>query len=532
MSDLSDVCALCKPQISAEFSVGPRTTKTISGDVLVSGSCFVADEIIFTGKGKLIFTPNIQQPNCAVVCRKLTVTGGNPPVTVNPCNPGDPGTRYNTNVITWEGRLTSAPAGPPVVPPNAAVGSSPGANGAQGSIGNTGGSGSSPGQKGREGQKGTLTVIAIEVEFATGANLVIDYAGQDGGDGGDGQNGGPGAKGSTGSDGSDASWPSSGCDTATGNGGDGGDGGNGGIGGTGGNGGNAGQIIVITTAENKAGVFSNPALVTFVTQSIGGKGGKGGHGGTAGPGGNSGKPTSDCGLGSKGDPGNSLISIVANPGAGGSAGASSSPNFDLIDGSACSNTIPRQLVLATAVPLATFIRCSSGSSNGTVSVTGQFLDQITSVTCSLSGVTATIKNSSTDTQLDLAIAIAANSATGTGDLIFHYSSPFPAQTLTGAVIVEITQATGISPNTGAKGDTITTVTITGTGFDPTAPNHNVSVSGLGVNVVNVALVDDSSMTCTFEITATAQAGARDVTVTAGPALGACQFTLVGAFTVI
>jgi hypothetical protein len=534
MSDLSNACTLCNSQINAEFVAGPRTTKTISGDVNVAGSCFVADEIIFTGKGKIIFHPNEELIHFAVICRKLIVTGGNPPVTLNPCGANDPGTKYNgTNAITWAGRLKSANPGPPVVPPNAAVGSSPGATGAAGSTGNTGAPGGQAGGA-RKQQTPTLTLIAIEVDVATGGNLVIDFAGQDGGDGGDGQNGGPGAKGSTGNNGDDASWPSSGCDTQTGNGGDGGDGGPGGIGGTGGDGGDSGQIFVITTPANKAGVFNNPSQITFVTQSSGGSGGKGGRGGTGGAGGNSGKPTGECPLGQKGDPGNSLLGVVANPGVAGNNGNSLSPKVELIDTSGpCSSVIPRPLQITSAVPLATFIRCSSGSSSGNVSVTGDFLDQIASVSTSLSGVTAAIKNSSTVTQLDLGITIAANSAVGAGDLIFNYSFP-PAmkQTLAGAIKVEITQATGVSPNTGAKGATITPVTITGTGFDPTAVNHNVTVSGLGVNVIDVTLVDDSTMTCTFEISGTAAAGARDVTITAGPALGACQFTLPNAFTVI
>jgi hypothetical protein len=56
---------------------------------------------------------------------------------------------------------------------------------------------------------------------------------------------------------------------------------------------------------------------------------------------------------------------------------------------------------------------------------------------SLTGVTASIKNSSTDTELDLSISVAGNSALGTGDLIFTYTfPPGKTQTLSGAIVVE------------------------------------------------------------------------------------------------
>jgi hypothetical protein len=341
--------------------------------------------------------------------------------------------------------------------------------------------------------------------------------------------------GSKGSNGSDESWPSSGCSTSTGNGGTGGDGGPGGPGGTGGQGGKANQIIVISTPANLSGVFSNPGKITFVTQSVGGNGGKGGHGGGAGAGGNPGNPSSSCGAAAKGDPGNSLIGVTANAGGPGPAGTSLSPKLEVIDTSgSCSSLlpIPLQLPAALALPLQTFIRCFSGSASGDLSVIGQDLDQVASVSTSLTGVTASIKNSSTDTELDLSISIAANSALGTGDLIFAYTfPPGKTQTLSGAIVVEACTATSISPTSGAHGGPPFTVTLTGTGFDPTAPNHNVSVSGLGVNVSNVAVVDDQHMTCTFEVDTTASKTTRDVTVTAGSGLGPCSYTLVQSFTV-
>jgi hypothetical protein len=65
----------------------------------------------------------------------------------------------------------------------------------------------------------------------------------------------------------------------------------------------------------------------------------------------------------------------------------------------------------------------------------------------------------------------------------------------------------------------------------TAAVHDVTVSGLGADALNVAVVDDLTMTCQISITATAATGARSVTVKAGAALGPCQHTLVNGFTI-
>ena len=251
MSDLTDICTLCSADINAVFTAPPRApAMVISSDVHTSKPCFVADEIEFLDQGKLIFdiSPQSNNREYAVICRKLTVNGGGTPIKGDPCNPGDPGTRYNnTNVITWNGRLKAADAGGPVSPPTAPASSAQDGNPGQGgATGNPGSPGASLGFI-REKSVVKLVVFALEVEFKNGGNLAIDWAGQDGGDGGKGQNGGKGDKGTRGGDGQDKSWPSSGCDTATGDGGKGGDGGAGGKGGNGGDGGSGGQIIVIST---------------------------------------------------------------------------------------------------------------------------------------------------------------------------------------------------------------------------------------------------------------------------------------------
>src|ERR1043165_2298344 len=120
MSDLRCVCSLCNADITTVFTAPPRQPPVvISADVPVTTACFVADQIEFLDKGRLIFDTSQNRPEYAVICRKLIVNGGNKPINVNPCNPGDPGDRYNTNVITWDGRLKAAADGGPFSPPGA-----------------------------------------------------------------------------------------------------------------------------------------------------------------------------------------------------------------------------------------------------------------------------------------------------------------------------------------------------------------------------------------------------------------------------
>lgn len=531
MSDLTDVCTLCNAGITAAFTAPPRQPPVvISSDLHVPGPCFVADQIEFLDTGKLIFDIPLGQPQqeYAVVCRKLIVNGGATPSKGDPCNPGDPGTRYNnTNVITWSGRLTSAAPGGTFTPPGAS--SSTAEDGNQGKDGATGNAGSAGANLiGFRGDKRTpvkLVVLALEVEILNGGNLAIDWAGQDGGDGGKGQNGGKGDKGTKGPDGTQGGWPGYGCDNQPGDGGQGGDGGAGGMGGPGGAGGAGGQIAIISTPANLAGPFNNPNQIVFVTQSSGGKGGAGGTGAGGGLGGNPGKQgSSDCTQAGSGNPGD-----AGDPGpvgGGGSPGSALTPTLEPVTPAACATLIPIPLQFDASNVLPQVVnRCFSGSGTGEVVLTGQDLDQVTSVACSLSGVTAAIKNSSTDTELDLAISIAANSVSGVGDLIFT-NSVGATQTLAGAIQVQLCQATAINPNSGTHGTTVN-VTITGTAFDPTAASHDVNVSGLSVNAVNIAVVDDQHMTCQFIIDSAAAKTVRDVTIKAG----LCSHTLVQSFTI-
>ncbi len=533
MSNLSDVCTLCRTDINSAFT-NPRPTAVIIGpNQHVSGPCFVADEIVFTGTSRLIFDVNLEIAEYAVICRKLTISGGSKPLTLNPCNPGDPGTRYNTNVITWNLRLKSAAAGPDIVPPNAPASGNddglPGQNGVQGKDGNFGmnlGNGPS-----KEFRPIKLVIVALQVEVINGGNLVIDWAGQDGGDGGKGQNGGKGNKGTKGNDGEDESWPSSGCDIGTGTGGEGGPGGAGGEGGRGGDGGASGQLVIISLPELMAstGVFNDPSRITLVTQSNGGKGGPGGRGGDGGPGGNPGKASSECGAGQPGIKGTSFVALAASQGAAGNPGAALTTQFEVIKAE-CATALPAPLIFDSSNVLPRDIRrCFSGAATETITLTGQYLDQVVAVGSNLTGVSAAIKLQSSDTQLVLDVTAAANSGSGLGDLVFTYLFPGSSATqkLAGAIRVNVCTVNSVSPSTGAQGTTVVNFTVTGTSFDVGAASHDIIISGLGVNAVNVQVLNEQTMKCDLIIDTIATKTQRSVTVKSG----LCQHTLPNAFTV-
>jgi len=86
----------------------------------------------------------------------------------------------------------------------------------------------------------------------------------------------------------------------------------------------------------------------------------------------------------------------------------------------------------------------------------------------------------------------------------------------------------ISPPTGLRG-TAVPITLTGTGFRLGATT--VAVSGGGITVSGVSVLDPTTLNATFTITAAAALTARNVTVTvtgAAAASNAIPFTVVGA----
>jgi len=545
---INRLCESCREDYDPAFNADPRLSETIAGDKFVDTCCYVRDEIRFLNNGRLIFVPQNEGKeycrNYSVVCRKLVIVGGNKPGSFNPCGPDDPGQEYTgNNVITWQDRLKAAAKGASPNPPDAADGTShdinvwSSSNNPNGNSGAHGGAGTAGG-KGATGGNGraapdSITIIALEIEFASPlAHLTIDWDGQTGGEGGSGQGGGDGGDGMGGRDGqSDTTWPGTGCDRAPGHGGAGGAGGDGGEGGNGGIGGQAGHVFVITSHGNitGGGGFVN-GQITYVND--GGSGGTGGNGGKGGRGGKGGKPgfkTSECDPANTGPDGADgfpppLGGGGDNPGAPGAHGGAGAVEFHDIIPHACTDPIPLPVVVNAVVPNA-LCRGFASAATMDAAIQGENLGQVTAIDTSLAGVTATIKPTSTDTQLNVEFAMTGASALGNGNLTCKRVFG-PDHVQANAVSVGRFEVLSVAPNTGARNNSVN-VTITGTCFDPAAAMQNVNVNGTGVNALNVAVIDSTTVQCVFDIGNLAALGNRDVTVS----IGGKSHTLLNAFNV-
>ena len=532
---LNQLCETCRDDVAAQFGPDPRPgPEIIAGDRIVTTCCFVRDEIHFINGGRLIFAPQEGRDGrkgdyCRryfVVCRKLRIVGGNKPVGFNPCGADDPGSDYkNNNVITWQGRLNAATDGAPHAGPGAtgdpdndvndwsSWGSNngrdggTGATGAQGQVGGAGAD--APGQ---------LTLVALEVEIVgPGSHLTLDWDGQAGGKGGRGQEGGQGGDGMGGREGGvESSWGSESCTRGAGDGGRGGNGGRGGDGGNGGKGGAAGAIFVLTTQANRigSGAFVSGDISYVNDGGSGGDGGLVGAGGQRGAPGKKGPRNSPCDAGDageQGDPGPN----GSNPGGVGAPGSGGALDLLTIEPHDCSNPIPLPVVVDSIVP-SLLCRGFSTAADTDVTITGKNLAQVDGVTSSLAGVSTVIKPSSTDTQLDLRIDVAGNSALGAGSLDFVRAFG-PALSMPGAVTVQRFEVLSVAPASGARGASVSVI-ISGTCFDPAAAVQSVNVSGAGISVLNVLTLDSTTIQAVFEIGAAAPLGARNVTVSVGPSV--------------
>ncbi len=165
-------------------------------------------------------------------------------------------------------------------------------------------------------------------------------------------------------------------------------------------------------------------------------------------------------------------------------------------------------VLAPAV---TGISPNSGARGTTVSVTitGTSLGAATGVTVSNSGVTVsnfTVVNATTITATFTITAIAGQGAR-TVTVQTPGGNPTTTFTVTAAVLA------AISPNSQLRGSPSFNVTLTGSHLTGTT---SLVVSGSGVTVSNLHVVNDSTITATFNIAAGAGASPRGVhTVNAG-----------------
>lgn len=558
LAALNLVCKSCRQKVLDVFSSVPRPSPVIiSGDRHHTECCFVADEVIFN-KGKLIFDPvqipgaNIRQycRSYFLVCRKLTVIGGGEPLPFDICGTEDPGNSYNNkNVITWKDRLIVADAGsaPKGAAPDASIdwdrnawdNVAPNNNGLDGGDGDDGAAGST-GSSGEDAPD--FVLVALEVEFQElNGHLIIDFDGQVGGTGGRGQDGGRGGNGMGGRNSkSDNTWPGAGCDRDAGNGGDGGDYGNGGAGGQGGNGGNAGRIEIIApkTFVSAGGAFASGKL-TYVND--GGNEGSGGLGGFGEPsnavllakGGIGGRGGPQCDPGQDGDTGGfgfPPFEIIGggsslNKGAPGSPGAANSIDVYEIISHPCTDPIPTDAVIDSVLPASLCRGFNNPESNLALKLEGENLAQVIGVSFSLTGVSAVILPTSDNRTLNLLVDLTGASGTGPCDLILIRAFGGD-QVSTNAFEVHRFEVLSIAPDSGARNTTVE-VTISGTCFDPTAIVQQVDVSGVGVSVNAVVVINETTITAEFEVSAAAAPTTRDVTVV----LGTRNHTLANAFDV-
>jgi hypothetical protein len=192
----------------------------------------------------------------------------------------------------------------------------------------------------------------------------------------------------------------------------------------------------------------------------------------------------------------------------------------------CADAMPLPVVLTMVFPDALCRGASSGSNNLEVSVDGDNFDQVTGITSSLAGVTASIKPlGRSNSHMDLSVDIAAGSALGAGDLVFHRAFG-PPNTFAGALTVNKFDVTTITPASGARGASVA-VTIKGSCFDTASLIQQVNASGIGIDVINLLVADDETLQCVFDIKALAPATQRDVTVK----IGTESVTKLNAFTV-
>lgn len=186
------------------------------------------------------------------------------------------------------------------------------------------------------------------------------------------------------------------------------------------------------------------------------------------------------------------------------AGTAASPTAWL-DGSASAGSCP---TLTSASP-------NAGVQGATVNVTlvgTNFVTTPGATTVAVSGTGVTVNNVSVNsaTSLTADFVLAAGAATGARTV----TVTTPTGT-TGTVTFNVNSAlaptlTGVSPNSGNKG-AFFGVTLTGTNF--VSGSTTVAVSGGNVDVLNVNVVNSTTITADFGIQPTATAGTRSVTVT-------------------
>ena len=175
----------------------------------------------------------------------------------------------------------------------------------------------------------------------------------------------------------------------------------------------------------------------------------------------------------------------------------------------------------------TSVSPATGAAGTTVPVTLTGTGFATGATVAASGTGVTVSNVQVVSamQITASLAISASAVAGSVDLTVKQG---PATSV--AVPFRITSTamslTGISPSSTPVISSAAQITLTGTNFTSTA---TVAVSGTGVTVDNVKVVSPTQITATFTVAPTAATGARNVTVSSGPATTApAVFTVTAA----
>ncbi|MEO5710597.1 MAG: polysaccharide deacetylase family protein [Nocardioidaceae bacterium] len=188
----------------------------------------------------------------------------------------------------------------------------------------------------------------------------------------------------------------------------------------------------------------------------------------------------------------------------------------------------RACLTVTAAPTVAAVtpnQLGRGATNQTVVLSGGGFTTSTQVTVSGAGVTVPV-TSRTASSISLRVSVTAGAAVGPRDLTLT-SNDGGRSVCTGCfTVLDEPRVTAVSPSTVRRGLT-TTVTLTGTSFDPSI---SVTVAGGGITIVSLTYVSPTSATLTVRVGAGAALGGRSVTVTSGTTKGTSA--LVNALSVV
>ena len=197
-------------------------------------------------------------------------------------------------------------------------------------------------------------------------------------------------------------------------------------------------------------------------------------------------------------------------------------NVSVTTGGGTSNAVSFTVLAASTPPTLTSLSPSRGPQGkgtnvtltGTNFVTGQSTLNVTGASVVASNVIVVSSTSITAT-----LTPAAN-ATGTAQV--SVTTPGGTSGAQPFDIYLLTTLTGISPVSGARGANVS-VTLTGTNFR--AP-QDCGITGGGITIVNIVVVNSTTLTATFQITAGAATGIRAVsTINSGGKSNTVNFTV-------